>query len=1389
VVTADQPKPVQLTAGNLGISARLWRAKRVWLGFVALGFVLNGQKLITTDHDVASSFHPYAIGIVLILVAWAGTFVNRTLLATPAASALSGTAVSSTRTTSMAAPQVARRIVAQARGQWRVGIVLVAVGLNAFSVNQLRLNYSSLMSGLGWLASLILLLLAVVGWPSPAVVAVDEDTAESQDGPTFRVPPHIEAAVFIALCLLAFGLRIYRLGDLTTGMHGDEGEAGMDGINILEGNHVSPFLTGWFNQPNFYYWAIAATLRVFGTGLFGLRMFSLLAGMMMFVPFYLLVRLWFGIRTAMIATLLLAVSDVTIQFSKMEQSNITTPLCLVAGMYFLFRGIRTFRKVDFVLAGYSIMLSLYFYTGGRLSPIIAFVVLAYMFVLQPVVRLLERYRAVRSERPELGATEALRQAVSANARIVRNYLGSLAIFAVASLCFASPWLIYFASHQQEMNERTTEKLIFAHDNPQRLAAQYKETHDPLYLGLRPPSVPGPFTFLPVTFAKTPVSVELRADGFWPRMLWHQLTTTLSVFSFRAEGSSFYTFTQEPVAKPIEAVLLFLGMAWSLWRWRDTRFAALSIWFWLTILIGGVLTIDAPYMARLIGLVPVMAIFAALPLNKLVAEVARACQRDTTVTVGRGVVETLPAVTTGALLGLLCYLTFENAHDYYGRYLQYYQLSDVTGQALFVQQTNKASVAQGQQAPKYFDLGAHNVYWNHGDNRFINHGADGIDMVNPSSSLPIIDNGNRDIVFLVWPQDAHYLSVIKTYYPEGQEGTFTYGAGSHTTSLFTWYRVSKEQLDARRLARVRYTPATGDPVNRLAPELGTTTPPPAELAYPVAANWTSSIVVPVYGTYHAVFDAPAGSSVTVDDVRVLTTNASSTHVETGLALARGLHAIRVSGSLATSATKITFLWSPAGESPAPVPRAILWSGSGEGLLGTIRAFSGAPLTTSATPSNAPLLMSRLDGFLGFRDSASALGGAPLEGDWSGTLTAPVTGRYEFDVFSNGDSVVFVDGHLVVNNVKGGDQPHAAPAQLDLVAGPHRYELRYVWRSNFGFLEAFWTPPNGQRSLIGPDVFRASGGVATTKVPAVVRAVQPASVLGANRWIPEQVLGASAGMVKPSGIGVDATGNVYAGDRGNHRIVVLSTSGKVLRTWGKAPASNQEKDAHPGEFGQIVDVAAMPDGTVYVMDFAAHQLQVFDSSGKLRRSLDAQTLKTSAANGIGLGVDGSVYIADSADGRILRVPSLLSAGSTVMDGSASYDGAGSHGIELLEQPVDVVVDPSAPVGAPRFFAADLRDRIVQFGPDGLLVKEWRLPVGREEGGSRLAISPDGTHLYMTDPERKRVAILDVASGAISYFGDEGTGPGQFGGPSGIAVGRDGRIYVLDRVNATVQVFRPQ
>ena len=70
--------------------------------------------------------------------------------------------------------------------------------------------------------------------------------------------------------------------------------------------------------------------------------------------------------------------------------------------------------------------------------------------------------------------------------------------------------------------------------------------------------------------------------------------------------------------------------------------------------------------------------------------------------------------------------------------------------------------------------------------------------------------------------------------------------------------------------------------------------------------------------------------------------------------------------------------------------------------------------------------------------------------------------------------------------------------------------------------------------------------------------------------------------------------------------------------------------------------------------------------------------------------------------------------------------------------------------------------------------------------VAFLPDGSILVADGLRNARVAKFDKNGKFVSSFGTRGNGPGQLSGVHGIAVGKDGRIYVADRSNRRVQIF---
>jgi DNA-binding beta-propeller fold protein YncE len=77
------------------------------------------------------------------------------------------------------------------------------------------------------------------------------------------------------------------------------------------------------------------------------------------------------------------------------------------------------------------------------------------------------------------------------------------------------------------------------------------------------------------------------------------------------------------------------------------------------------------------------------------------------------------------------------------------------------------------------------------------------------------------------------------------------------------------------------------------------------------------------------------------------------------------------------------------------------------------------------------------------------------------------------------------------------------------------------------------------------------------------------------------------VAPAGMAVDAEGNVYVADSGNHRIQKFDSALNFLGAFGSAGGGD-------GQFNEPWSVAVDAEGNIYVADTWNHRIQKFDSS---------------------------------------------------------------------------------------------------------------------------------------------------------------------------------------------------
>jgi len=210
--------------------------------------------------------------------------------------------------------------------------------------------------------------------------------------------------------------------------------------------------------------------------------------------------------------------------------------------------------------------------------------------------------------------------------------------------------------------------------------------------------------------------------------------------------------------------------------------------------------------------------------------------------------------------------------------------------------------------------------------------------------------------------------------------------------------------------------------------------------------------------------------------------------------------------------------------------------------------------------------------------------------------------------------------------------------------------------------------------------------------------------------------------------------------------------------------------------------LPDGTLLFQDIKAERTYRLPAGGGKPQVLREQT---GAANGQTFAADGSIVFCEQNGRRVSRMNLDGTGVETVVE---TWQG------KRLNSPNDVVCRSNAllyftdpPYGvAP----ADRQLHFQGLYALDLLRKEAQLLADDFEKPNGLGFSPDERTLYVCDTARYHVRAFEVDhSGAIRPGSDRvfaQLDPEQPGGPDGMKVDRDGRVYVA--VAQGVWVFEP-
>ena len=204
--------------------------------------------------------------------------------------------------------------------------------------------------------------------------------------------------------------------------------------------------------------------------------------------------------------------------------------------------------------------------------------------------------------------------------------------------------------------------------------------------------------------------------------------------------------------------------------------------------------------------------------------------------------------------------------------------------------------------------------------------------------------------------------------------------------------------------------------------------------------------------------------------------------------------------------------------------------------------------------------------------------------------------------------------------------------------------------------------------------------------------------------------AAELNNPTGVAVDASGNVYIADRNNNRIRKINTSG-IISTFagtGTAGYSGDDGVAKNAELYLPTGVAVDALGNVYIADYFNSRIREVSSnviysiagngtSGYSGNNCLADTTRINHPLGVAVDATGNVYFADSGNNLIRKI--TTNGYITIIAGGLTpgYGGDGGAAISAkLNNPTGVAVDTAGNV-----YIADYgNDRIRKINTGGII-----------------------------------------------------------------------------------------
>lgn len=324
--------------------------------------------------------------------------------------------------------------------------------------------------------------------------------------------------------------------------------------------------------------------------------------------------------------------------------------------------------------------------------------------------------------------------------------------------------------------------------------------------------------------------------------------------------------------------------------------------------------------------------------------------------------------------------------------------------------------------------------------------------------------------------------------------------------------------------------------------------------------------------------------------------------------------------------------------------------------------------------------------------------------------------------------------------------------------------------------------------------------------------------------------AASINTPAGVAVDAAGSLYIADLNNHRVRKVAPSGTITTVAGNGTAGSSG-DGGPATSAQLdlpTGVAVDAEGNVYIADIGGNRVRKVDQSGTITTVAGNGTGGYAGDGGVatsaklyspyGVAVDGagSLYIADTNNDRVRKMDQSGIINTVAGNGTNGFSGDGGRATTAqLNRPYGVAVDVNVDAVGGAKVSATGSLYIADSGNGRVRKVALDLVVTTVAGNGSSAYSGDGGSATAAGLTPAGVAVgrnggIDIAdanhhrvrqvmfdlfiatvagNGTPSYSGDGGPATNAaLSYPSAVAVDATGSLFIADYGNFRVRKVSP-